>query len=392
MTTTGILQRARGFDQRHPLWWDAVLPLGLMILSALVTRRLDPFTIAFVVVINASVAFRRRYPFPAMVVATVGIVTAVTAVLLADLDAPWAYLALWVLLFNVGLRRGGGRRMSGVVVVIALVSLAAFAAPLAATTTDIWGRIGSAAPVFAMCLATILAGAQIRSHRAALVSQHREAARIAVTAERSRIAQEMHDIIGHNLSVITSLSNGGAVAARTSASDAERAFEAIGQVSRSATQEVRRVLAVLREDQSPQGASLSPQPTVKDISALVESVRTAGIAVRLERTGDLDSLSDGRQLAIYRIVQESLTNILRHGGKHARALVAIKRAHDELLLQIDSTGPAAAEAGLRSETENGHGIAGMRRRVEAHGGTLKAHATSSGWRVHARMPLEQEER
>lgn len=385
---TRPVQRVRAFDRRHPLWWDTILALALTAVSINVTPHPDPLTIAFLLVINGAVAFRRRRPFPSLLVALGGVVSAAVLASLTELSLPWAYLALWVLLFNVGLR-DGGRRIVGIGAITVLAALAAFLAPPAGGAADVMGRLGASLPVMAMCLASFLAGAQLNSHKEALENRRRETARAAVIAERSRIAQEMHDIIGHNLSVITSLANGGSVAARRSPQDAVRAFEAIGEISRSSVREVQRVLAVLREDQSPHGASLSPQPGLDDIAALVESVRAAGAAVHLERAGDLRGLSAGRQLVVYRIVQESLTNVLRHGGSRVRVAVTIAREHDEVVLRVDDSGGTSADAEPRAEAEPGHGILGMRRRAEAYGGTVDAYAVGSGWRVRARIPLGQ---
>jgi signal transduction histidine kinase len=385
---TGPVQRVRAFDRRHPSCWDLAVAIALTAISIKATERLDPLGIALLSVVNGAVVLRRRKPGLALLAALACVVSAVVVSTLTDLRPSWIYLAMWVLLFNVGLRHGS-RRIAGLAVAVGLTGLAAFIAPVDGMAVEIVERVRSSLTVAAMCAASLLVGVQLNSQREALVGQRQEAARAAVISERSRIAQEMHDIIGHNLSVITSLANGGAVAVRTSPRDAERAFDAIGEVSRSSVREVRRVLAVLRYDRSPDGASLSPQPGLDDVTALVESVRAAGAQVTVERVGDLGSLSAGRQLAVYRIVQESLTNVLRHAGHRARVSITIAHEDGGLTVLVDDSGAARTGEQRDDVAEPGHGILGMRERAEAYGGTVDARTTGSGWRVRARIPVEQ---
>ncbi|GAB4085982.1 sensor histidine kinase [Myceligenerans cantabricum] len=386
---TGPVQRVRAFDGRHPLWWDISLVLALTLISINATPQLDLLGTALLVVVGGTVLFRRRSPFASLLTAVTGVGLTAVIASLTDLHLAWAYLGVWVLLFNVGLR-DAGRRVAIIGALVGATALAAFADPVDGTAADVADRFRSSLTVAAMCAASFLVGAQIHSQRKALASQQQEAARAAVVAERSRIAQEMHDLIGHNLSVITSLANGGAVAARNAPQDAVHAFDAIGAVSRSSVREVRRVLTVLRHDQSPDGASLSPQPGMGDVEQLVESVRSVGVRARLERTGDLSSLSAGRQLAVYRIVQESLTNVLRHADAPARVDITIARQDDELVLLVDDSGAATPATHRSDGAVPGHGILGMRERAQAYGGTLEAHPFGTGWRVRARIPAEQE--
>lgn len=387
---TGPVQRVRAFDGRHPLWWDIILVVALTMISINATPQVDLLGAALLVVVGGAVLFRRRRPFASLLTAVTGVGLASVVTLLTDLDLAWTYLGVWVLLFNVGLR-DDGRRVTIIGALMGVTALAAFVAPLDGTAADVAERFRSSLTVGAMCAASFLVGAQINSQRKALANQQQEAARAAVVAERSRIAQEMHDIIGHNLSVITSLANGGAVVARNAPQDAVRAFDAIGAVSRSSVRDVRRVLAVLRHDQSPDGASLSPQPGLADVEPLVESVRAAGLPAQLERTGDLSSLSAGRQLAVYRIVQESLTNVLRHADAPARVSIRIARQDDELVVLVDNSGAAAPATHRPDGAVPGHGILGMRERAQAYGGTVEAHPFGTGWRVRARIPAEQKQ-
>lgn len=389
MTTMGRpVQRVRAFDQHHPLWWDLAVPIasGPVMLNA--SPPLQPLGVALLLLVLAGVALRRRAPVPALLVVLAGVVVGAAVSGLTDHAVAWVYPAVWVALFNVGLRHGA-RHTWAVGAMIAVVGLAAFITPVDGMTAVPGERVRMALSVSAMSAATYLAGLQIDNRRQALVAHRRDAAREAVIAERSRIAHEMHDIIGHNLSVITSLATGGAVAVHSSPQDAVSALDAIGEISRSSVREVRRVLAVLRYDQSPDGAPLSPQPGLDDVAGLVDTVRAAGIRVALERSGDLGGVPAGRQLVVYRIVQESLTNVLRHAGAQTQVIVTIAREGTDLVVLVDDDGAGATSSRRVGTAEPGHGILGMRERAEAYGGTVDAHATPHGWQVHARIPDDQ---
>lgn len=384
---TELWQRVRAVDRHHPLWWDIAPALLTAAITVSATPRLDLLGVALLLIVHGAVVLRRRTPLPALLVASGGIVLAGGLTMLTALDLPWMYPAVWLLLFHHGLRVRS-HRDAVAVAIIALTAASALAAPNEQDVLHAGEHVGSALAVLGMCAASFLLGLQVRSRREQVARQQAEIARDAALAERSRIAQEMHDIIGHNLSVITSLANGGAVAAGTAPQDATQAFDAIGEVSRSSVRDVRRILTVLRHDYSPDGAALGPQPGLDDIPALIDSVRSAGPAVRLERTGDARGSSAGRELAAYRIVQESLTNTLRHVGTNAHVTVTITEDPEALTVAVADSGPTIATAGPEAADGSGQGINGMRERADAYGGTLEAGATSTGWRVEARIPTD----
>lgn len=386
---TDPLQRVRAFDRRHPLWWDALVTVALIAISLNATPHLDALNLGPLLLIDGAAFFRRRRPLAALVIAVTVLVTVTVVSVFTVVDAPWAYASIWVLLFNVGLRRGGAQLVAAGGFT-ALAALTAFIAPFVTPVPDLLQRAYPALAVAAMCAASYLAGTQLHLQRRTAAARQQEAARAAVVAERSRIAQEMHDIIGHNLSVITSLANGGSVAVRRAPDDAERAFQAIGEVSRSSVREVRRVLTVLRYDQSPEGTPLTPQPGIDDVAALAETIRAAGVPVSFTRTGDLGAVSAGRQLAAYRIVQESLTNVLRHAGAGARARVSVSRRDDQIVIAIeDDRAPETVDRGSDVASTPGHGILGMRERAEAYGGVLDAGRSPTGWQVRAVIPVAE---
>lgn len=203
-----------------------------------------------------------------------------------------------------------------------------------------------------------------------------------------RILREMHDVIAHSLAIMIAQADGGSyVVADTAA--ARRAFLTIGETGRAALTDTRRILGMLRNGES--GPELSPVPDQAPLDELVEQSRKAGLEVSLIRVGDAGALPSGSRLALYRICQEALTNVLKHAGAGARVIVALSWSVNEVVLTVtDRGGEGAPEvdpdavwplAGL------GLGLIGMRERAEIVGGALEAGPTEDGFRVRARIPL-----
>ncbi|RXZ51607.1 sensor histidine kinase [Agromyces binzhouensis] len=207
-------------------------------------------------------------------------------------------------------------------------------------------------------------------------TEAREAALRAVADERARIARELHDILGHSVSVMVVQAGAAAEVVDIDAGAARRALEAIRTTGTDALAEVRRVVELLREADHD---SLSPQPGIARIPELIEQARGTGLAVEF-RADDTSDLSAGRQLAVYRVIQEALTNVRRHSGA-ASAMVAIDRTADRVDVTVTDDGGDADPVGAA-----GHGLVGMRERVTLYGGTLEAGPGPSGWRVHASLP------
>ncbi len=366
------------------MWWDLVVALVLMVISANGSGLRDGIGIALCLVVGGATLWRRRTPQRALAVALGGVIVIALLTPLTDLDLPWVYPMVWLLVFNVGLRHGD-RGLIRMAVVVAVTGLAAFVAP-ADSTSGMPDRVYSSFAVAAMCATAFLGGVHIHLQRRRVSEQREHAARAAVAAERSRITRELHDIIGHNLSVMISLATGGVVAVQNAPRDAERAFEAIGNAGRASMHEMRHVLEVLRFDESPAGAPLTPNLGIGGVDDLVESVRGAGLRVRLERVGSLDDISGGIQLAVYRIVQEALTNTLRYAGESAQVSVSIERDDLQVLVRVEDSNAAPVQV-CHSGPGSGQGIVGMRGRAEAFGGTLAAGPTAFGWRVVASIPI-----
>jgi signal transduction histidine kinase len=212
-----------------------------------------------------------------------------------------------------------------------------------------------------------------------LAVERDQQATIATAAERTRIARELHDIVSHSLSVVITLADAAAVVSR---SDPDREVMAeVSQAGRQALSDMRAMLGVLRTDDRP--AELAPQPGVPELSVLLDRVRATGLAVDFETEGAPFPIGAAAGLTVYRIVQEALTNTIRHAGA-GQARVAIRYDAPLLEVRVADDGMAAVPDGHR-----GHGIDGMRERAALHRGTLSAGpAPGGGWLVAAVLRLD----
>ncbi|MFD2417940.1 sensor histidine kinase [Amycolatopsis pigmentata] len=222
-----------------------------------------------------------------------------------------------------------------------------------------------------------------------LETERDQATKIAVAEERSQIARELHDVVAHAVSVIVVQADGASFAVRSQPELAERAVQTISRTGREALAELRRLLQVLRSDDSP-GSPNVPHPDAASLAELAERIRVAGIPVELDIAGSLGGLPAGVSLGLYRIVQESLTNTLKHAGQGARARVRIRRTEDVIEVDVTDDGAGRAPALARSgPLPGGNGVIGMRERAHIFGGSLEAGPHSSGgWRVHATLPTK----
>jgi signal transduction histidine kinase len=212
--------------------------------------------------------------------------------------------------------------------------------------------------------------------------------RLAATAERARIAREMHDVVAHSLSVVIAQADGGRYAGQTDPLAATQALDQISATGRQALTDMRALLGVLREDGAQEYA---PQPDVAAIDQLVADVQTSGLDVDLIVEGAPVAMPAGPQLAAYRIVQESLTNVLKHAGPASRAWVRLQWRPEALEVAVLDDGRGAAAAVAEADgpvlTSSGHGLLGMRERAELHGGRLTAAPRhGGGFGVHALLP------
>lgn len=386
----GLWQRMSEFDSRHPLLWN-LMPLLVYLVFVMApvaavsagTQRHPWAQLAITAAFLTPLVWRRRYPF-AVLLSQLAPTTAVIALNLtgetAMLTDSSGALAFMLALYNVVLRRG-----LALVWWAALIGVAPAIGDFAAnsrTHSVMEFLVYIFETVFFFCF--ILAVALfVRTRRNYQASVRHSAAREAVQAERARIAREMHDIIGHNLAVVNALADGGAYAAATSPERAEEALTAIGATSRQALSELRRVLSVLRSEESGEAIDLMPQPGLSELGTLVDHVREAGLSVTFAVTGPAWELSENQQLAVYRTVQEALTNVLKHVAGPRRARVELDYRDDGIGVVVANTGPIVDDAGTP------RGLLGLHERAAAFGGTMEAGPQPvGGWRVALWLPRE----
>ncbi|MFT2020266.1 sensor histidine kinase [Streptomyces sp. 796.1] len=346
-----VVQGARAVDTARPALWDALLT-AVFGLGACVDvgggnwrhiAHSGTVPVALVAALAAGFVlalwWHRRRPLAAFVaMAVLGLVDA-----WAGTRLQVGQLGQLVVVFHVALRLPGRALAVAGALVVAQSAVGATRWP-----TGDWGQ--AFFPTVTAGLVAALLGIVVRSRRdytAALVERARQLeverdqqAQLAAAAERTRIAREMHDIIGHHLSVITGLADGGSYAARKRPERAAQALAAIGATSRQALDELRRLLGVLRDDHAdqPPGPELGPQPTLADLGTLIDRVRAAGLPVHLTEHGTPATGPPGRELTVYRVVQEALTNTLKHAGPRATATVEVRHAPRALSVTVTDTG------------------------------------------------------
>lgn len=233
-----------------------------------------------------------------------------------------------------------------------------------------------------------------RAQQIALEHEQRE--QLAVSQERTRIAREMHDVVAHSLSVMVTLAEGASVALENNPAMAKTAITQLAEVGRESLQDTRRLVGVLRQEtpeqanvpaevqQIAQGeAPRDPQPGERDVTALVTSYQAAGIPVHFHESGPALPPDTGLHLAIYRIVQEALTNVLRYARSSPRIDVAINRSGGEVVVTIENV----SGDGSAPLPGSGKGVIGMRERAAVFDGTVHAGPTTTGWQVRASLRI-----
>ncbi|GGN49232.1 two-component sensor histidine kinase [Actinoplanes campanulatus] len=382
----GRRDRFRNLDQRHP-WLANAVVAGLLLLFSLPEeftegREHEPaqppaLSLAAAALLLVPLWWRRRAPMAAFL--------AVAVILLAEWSlGVWISTGVVVLVMLYGV----AARCSMRVVALAAGIVAAefvFAVYVLQAVAD--HRPATVLLLLGTCSAGIAAGLAVRTFRAYqgaqsdrvtwLETQRDQQARLAVAAERARVAREMHDIVGHHVSIMIGLADGGAALATNRQEKAAEPLRLIGETGRQALGDLRRVLGVLRDDTH--DPELTPQPGLADVDRLLTGVRAAGLAVTYRTTGDLHQLGQGLQLAVYRIVQEALTNTLKHAGQDASAQVTVTSEKNLVTVRVTDSGSPGQHPGPRSP--DGHGIVGIRERASLYGGTVTAGPHRGGWAV-----------
>jgi signal transduction histidine kinase len=364
-----------------PILVDGLLALGLMGSAAYVAYqdgRLTSLHVLTIALITLPVTFRRRMPI--LVVWIVG------AALLLNLSAGFSNsffesFAGLIALYTVVVQSEWGVLMALTFVVMLVGLHVSFAID--------WHNKGHVNLAdlpynYLIFAVTIVLGYGVRTRRAyigQLDERSRLLTREAAVEERNRIARELHDVVAHSVSVMVLQATAGARVARRDPAEAAQSFDVIATTGRQALSDLRRVVGVLRTEGEPK-ALVEPQPGLDQLQMLVDAVRRAGMEVDFTMSGLRRPLPRGVELSAYRVVQESLTNVLKHANaQHAE--VAVTYGDSDLELEICDDGH-----GSITTNPGGSGLIGMRERIGLFGGELVAGRFEGGFRVRARFPLE----
>jgi signal transduction histidine kinase len=350
----------------------------------------DPDLLAVGLTLLASVPIALRRRMPLVVLFTC--VTSAAVLLVSNYPDTTGGIAVIVATYTVASTCARRQSVVGAVYVAAMLLVIFFSHPPADDFT-----IGSLVSNFILFGSAFILGDYVRLRRVRqaeleerarrLEAERDEEARRAVAEERARIARELHDVVAHSMSVMTVQAG---AARRVIDRDVDQAREALGAIEatgREALAEMRRLLGVLREDQpGPDGGTLAPQPGLDRIAALVGQVRDAGVEVELTVDGTPRPVPQGLDVSAYRIVQEALTNVLKHAGP-ARAHVTVRHDDDGVDIEVVDDGRGIGAHGA-TQDGGGHGLLGMRERVALYDGTLETgRRPGGGFRVHARLPV-----
>ncbi|GGW81145.1 two-component sensor histidine kinase [Streptomyces lucensis JCM 4490] len=393
------LERARCGLRAHPLALDAAIAAGVLLCMAAgsfavprdghgVTWGLRvpaPLSLALMVLAAAALVFRRRAP--RTVLAVTGTLTVIESVT-GDPRAPVAMSAV-IALYTVAATTDRTTTFRvGLLTMTVLTAAAMLGGPLPWYAQEnlgvlAWTGIGATAGDAVRSRRAVVQAMRERAERAERTRE--EEARRRVAEERLRIARDLHDVVAHHIALVNVQAG---VAAHVMDRRPDQAKEALGHVreaSRSALNELRATVGLLRQSGDPE-APTEPAPGLSRLEDLAGTFRAAGLPVEVARADQDTELPAAVDLAAYRIVQEALTNVRKHAGPEARAEVSVVRVGPDVEVTVldDGAGETAAP-----EDGGGHGLLGMRERVTALGGTLTTGPRyGGGFRVHAILPVE----
>jgi signal transduction histidine kinase len=394
MPVLRAIRRVQG--HLSPLLIDGTVALVLFVsMAAQFTRHLrtgqhptTALTWALAVLLVVPILTHRRFPLASMAVC----LTALLAYA-AGRYAAFPGLPVFVLTFDIALHSKARVAFAALVASAAAMTVSLALQPNGVAALAEWVASGAG------LLVAWLVGRNLRYRRARwaelqdraerLERERQEEARRAVTEERLRIARELHDVIAHSMSVIAVQSAVGHHVMDTQPDQARQALAAIEATSRSALTEMRRLLGVLRQEGQTRG-SLAPAPGLADLDSLVSQVQDAGLRVWIKVDGQRGPVPPSVDLSAYRIIQEALTNVIKHADCQSATVTICYRA-DSVTVEIADKGLAAPGAGVApAGNGSGHGIIGMRERVAVFSGQFTAGPRpDGGFRVRARFPVPE---
>jgi signal transduction histidine kinase len=376
---------------------DATIALGLSAVSLLpvvsgvaAAGPGDPLSITLLVLETLPLLVRRRWPVAVLVATLAATVAHAWLVQGPVVDESFGSL---VALFTVA---ESARRRDAVIAAVGVGIT--FTAVIVAKGGSAAAVAGSVQTLLSVGVVLALGDwARTRSQYATAIeenarlqeSEREERSRRAVEVERERIARELHDIVTHHVSVIVIQAGAGLTALDRRPEQARAALQAIDRTSRAALTDMRRMLGILGDVPGtpiPGDDARAPMPRLERLGELIEEVRAAGLPVELALDGDRRPLDAGVELSVYRIVQEALTNALKHAhGARAR----VRLAYEPAAIEIDVTSQGGTgRRDLGEAGGGGRGLIGMRERVALYGGVFDAGPTPTGFRVHARLPVD----
>jgi signal transduction histidine kinase len=359
--TGAILGRGHEIGPEGPLWFDVLAMLAIIL----------------------PLLARRRFPFGAP--AAMGAAAAATSFVdttVVPFDGV-TFIVGCAALFLVGSLRDRSQAVAGLAVAEGVLAVVVYNGPTAHVGDFIVGSIIFGivwAIAFGVGRKSVEADeAKERAARAELEREHR--AQVAVADERARIARELHDVVGHSVSVMTVQASAVRRLLHPGQERERQALLIVEQTGREALAEMRRMVGVLRRPE--EAPALAPQPSLEHLERLIESAREAGLPVEVRVEGEAVQLPAGVDLTAYRLVQEGLTNALKHAeASRAEVLVNYGEGHVEVTVSDDGRGVGNGDGG-------GHGLVGIRERVSVYGGELDAGPKpGGGYRLRAKLPLE----
>ena len=363
-----------------PLTRDAVVA-GLFAAAGLAELALRgsllPREITVVLFMTVPLTWRRRAPLASAVLVAISVATFGGT----PTDLHLILAALPFALYSLGAHASDRAAAAGMAVALITLWISVAVRSTESTVRDIVSI--TVVVVTAFTLGRVMRRRELRllasDERAAVLEREREAdLRSAASEERGRIARELHDVIAHGVTVMVVQAGAADQIIERDPARARQALVDIQDTGRQALTDLRRLLGLVRDEDT---MRLAPRPGLQELDALVGEMRTAGVPIEVEVRGTPRDLPAGIDLSAYRILQEALTNVLKHAGE-ARARVVVVYAPNAIELEVVDDGRAPTHG-------YGHGLVGMRERVTLYGGTLEAGAAEgSGYRVRARLPLD----